>query len=134
MINQAIYTLDSLKNKKLHELQEIGWQVDAMPKGDRRIPQNWIDAILAKNLALPQASQIKQLTKVIEVQALDTSFKIGDLVKSIHERWGLEKESLTGKVILIHPSGKVRVNFGSGGTYDYSHPKKDLIKASTERA
>lgn len=122
MINdQTIYNLDNLKNKKLHELQEIGWQLDAMPKGDRRIPQNWIDAIVAKNL-----------TESIKVQALEPSFEIGDLVKSVHERWGLEKESLTGTVTLIHPSGGVRVNFGPGGTFDYSRPKKDLIKASTK--
>jgi hypothetical protein len=54
-----------------------------------------------------------------EVQAL-ASFKIGDLVKSLTKRRGIKNKSLTGSVVLIHPSGGVRVTFFGGGTLDYS--------------
>ncbi|MEG4121905.1 hypothetical protein QUA43_31150, partial [Microcoleus sp. N9_B4] len=73
----------------------------------------------------------KSAVKLIAIQALD-SFEIGDLVESVHERWGIEEESLVGKVTHISPSGRVRVDFGPGGTFDYSRPGKDLIKASIQ--
>lgn len=73
----------------------------------------------------------KSTESPIANQAL-ASFEIGDLVESVHERWGIEKKSLIGTVILIHPSGKVRVNFGTGGVFDYSRPGQDLIKASIQ--
>ena len=61
-------------------------------------------------------------------------FKVGDLVQSKTMLWGIEKESLTGTVILVLPNGGVRVCFGDvssgfGGTFDFSKSKlEDLIQ------
>ncbi|MEG4964466.1 MULTISPECIES: hypothetical protein [unclassified Microcoleus] len=135
-----MYTLESLQQKNLKELKEIGCQLDVLPEGDRRCRQNWIDALVGVQpplLQLLEASPAEvvepvqeaievQATEPIEIQAL-ASFQIGDLVKSVSQRWGIENKSLTGTVILVHQSGGVRVDFGSGGTFDYSRPGlKDL--------
>ena len=82
----------------------------------------------AQKLIAPAVKTKKRAQKLIEeVQAL-ASFKIGDLVKSLTKRRGIKNKSLTGTVVLIHPSGGVRVAFFGGGTLDYSPSQlKDLI-------
>jgi hypothetical protein len=79
--------------------------------------------------ALGSAAKTKKRVQepIEEVQAL-VSFKIGDLVKSLTKQRGIKNKSLTGTVVLIHPSGGVRVTFFGGGTLDYSRSQlKDLI-------
>ena len=135
-----MYTLEQLQQKSLKDLKEIGWQLNVLPEGDRRLRQSWIDAIAGVNPPLLQLLEVspealvdrpqkaiapatktqKCVQKPMEeVQAL-ASFKIGDLVKSLTKRRGIKNKSLTGSVVLIHPSGGVRVTFFGGGTLDYS--------------
>lgn len=40
-----MYTQEELQGKSLPELKEIGWQLNALPDGDRRLRRNWIRAI-----------------------------------------------------------------------------------------
>jgi hypothetical protein len=143
-----MYTLLELESKTFGELKKIGHELNVLPAGDRRRRQSCIDALVNVKpplLALLEASPaalvdrpqkaIAPATKtqkrvqnpIEEVQAL-ASFKIGDLVKSLTKRRGIKNKSLTGSVVLIHPSGGVRVTFFGGGTLDYSRSQlKDLI-------
>lgn len=40
-----MYTLEKLQSKTFKEIKEIGYQLNALPAGDRRCRQSWIDAI-----------------------------------------------------------------------------------------
>ena len=47
-----IYTLEELKGKNFAELKKIGYELNVLPKGDRRRRESWIDAIVGVNLPL----------------------------------------------------------------------------------
>ncbi|MEG4032150.1 hypothetical protein QUA26_28705 [Microcoleus sp. Pol12A4] len=68
-----MYTLESLQQKNLKELKEIGWQLNVLPDGDRRCRQNWIDAIAGVNPPLLQLLEVspgvETVQEAIEVQA-----------------------------------------------------------------
>ncbi|MEG4109015.1 hypothetical protein [Microcoleus sp. S13_C5] len=49
-----MYTLESLQQKNLKELKEIGREVNVQPEGDRRLRDNWIDTIAGATLPLLQ--------------------------------------------------------------------------------
>jgi len=68
------------------------------------------------------------------IEKVSTLFQVGDLVESVHHRWGLEKASLVGTVTHVFPLGRVRVNFGAGGHFDFSNPGENLIKTSMQEA
>jgi hypothetical protein len=163
-----MYTPEELKRKSFAELKEIGYELDVLPEGDRRLRRNWIRAIeqaAKKSLDVevqepiigtvenapgvevepvqeapleskfsrivypkPAAKSIAPPLETSVVHNVAPKFQVGDLVNDKYQRWGLEEKSLTGTITLIHPAGGVRVNFGPGGTFDYSRPKlKNLI-------
>jgi len=79
-----------------------------------------------------------QLLKRLELQATEANefpapaharFQVGDLVKSVGQRWGISPD-LTGEVVALNPSGGLFVYFGpAAGHRDYSRfESKDLIK------
>ncbi|MEG5018276.1 MULTISPECIES: hypothetical protein [unclassified Microcoleus] len=70
-----MYSPESLKQKNLKELKEIGWQLNVLPDGDRRCRQNWIDALvgvqppLLQLLEVSPAAEVELVAEAIEVQA-----------------------------------------------------------------
>ena len=44
-----MYTLEELRDKTFKELKALGYQLNALPDGDKRCRQNWIDAIAGVN-------------------------------------------------------------------------------------
>ncbi len=67
-----MYTLEELQTKTFKELKAIGHQIDALPAGDKRCRQNWIDAIAGVLPLLLQLlevfSGVELVAEVIEVQ------------------------------------------------------------------
>ncbi|MEG4047806.1 hypothetical protein [Microcoleus sp. Pol17_C1] len=58
-----MYTLESLQQKNLKELKEIGWQLNVLPEGDKRCRQNWIDALVDKQ---PPLLQLLEASPAVE--------------------------------------------------------------------
>jgi hypothetical protein len=68
-----MYSLESLQQKNLKELKEIGWQMNVLPAGDKRCRQNWIDALADTQ---PPLLQLLEVSPGVEVQALDATENI----------------------------------------------------------
>ncbi|MEG4032215.1 hypothetical protein QUA06_28735, partial [Microcoleus sp. POL8_C6] len=68
-----MYTLESLQQKNLKELKEIGYQLNVLPEGDRRCRQNWIDAIAGKQ---PPLLQLLEVSPVSEVETVQEAIEI----------------------------------------------------------
>lgn len=68
-----MYTLESLQQKNLKELKEIGFELNILPDGDRRCRQNWIDALISVQPPLLQLLEVspgvEPVEDAIEVQA-----------------------------------------------------------------
>ncbi|MEP6517436.1 hypothetical protein [Microcoleus vaginatus] len=70
-----MYTLESLQQKNLKELKEIGYQLNVLPEGDRRYARNWVKALVGKQPPLLQllevspAVEVEPIAEAIEVQA-----------------------------------------------------------------
>jgi len=70
-----MYTLSELKSKTFGELKKIGYELNVLPKDDRRYRQSWIDALVNVNPPLLQlledspAVSVEQVQGAIEVQA-----------------------------------------------------------------
>lgn len=76
----TMYTVECLEQKSLTELKEIGRQLNALPAGDKRRRQNWIDAIVGVQSSLPSGNNFPVLVEAawpIELQhqePIDESF------------------------------------------------------------
>ena len=72
-----MYTLESLQQKNLKELKEIGRQLNVAPGGDRRCRQNWINVLIGTQPPLLQLLEVSPVVEVepvvkpIEVQAIE---------------------------------------------------------------
>jgi len=70
-----MYTLESLHQKNLKELRQIGWELNLQPEGDKRLRDNWINAIADATLPLLQllkdspAAEVEPVAEAIEPQA-----------------------------------------------------------------
>lgn len=63
-----MYTLKDLQDKNLKELKEIGWQLNVLPEGDRRVRQNWINALIGTQPPLLQLLEVSPGVKVEQAQ------------------------------------------------------------------
>ncbi|TAG13224.1 MAG: hypothetical protein EAZ39_28830 [Oscillatoriales cyanobacterium] len=76
-----MYTLEQLQQKTLKELKEIGWELNALPAGDKRCRQNWIDAIagvqppLLELLEVSPGVEVEPVAEAIEIQAQEPPIK-----------------------------------------------------------
>lgn len=61
-----MYTLEQLQQKNLNELREIGWQLNVLPKGDRRCRRNWIKVLIGVEPPLLEVSPVAQVEPVAE--------------------------------------------------------------------
>ncbi|MEG4842814.1 hypothetical protein [Microcoleus sp. B9-D4] len=68
-----MYTLESLQQKNLKELKEIGWELNVVPEGDRRCRQNWIDAIAGVN---PPLLQLLEVSPGVEVEPVSEAIEV----------------------------------------------------------
>jgi len=55
-----MYSQKELQGKSLLELKEIGWQMRALPEGDRRLRRNWIRAIKAAEQAADVNDEVNE--------------------------------------------------------------------------
>lgn len=69
-----MYTLENLQQKNLKELKEIGYQLNALPDGNKRCRQNWIDVIadvlppLLEPLETSPGVEVESAHEPIEIQ------------------------------------------------------------------
>ncbi|MEG4066239.1 hypothetical protein QUA42_02605 [Microcoleus sp. Pol11C2] len=138
-----MFDLKLLQQKSLKDLKEIGERLNCLPDGDRRLRRNWIAALASFPFpeTSPGVEPIEQAASIdaeptpepIKVQAQEPKFQIGCKVRSLSQRWGIEKESLTGTIVAVQHSGGVRVDFGAGGCFDFSRSRLgDLIEVQAQ--
>ena len=62
------YTSLELESKTFGELKKIGYELNVLPEGDRRLRQTWIDAIAGINPPLLQLLEVSPAASVEQVQ------------------------------------------------------------------
>jgi hypothetical protein len=103
-----MYTLEQLQQKTFGELKAIGYELNVLPKGDRRYRQNWIDAIAGVN---PPLLQLLELSPA-EVQAQESP-----IIETVEDSPAAEDvqaqeppiESKFGRIVYPRPAQKAIV-------------------------
>jgi hypothetical protein len=63
-----MYTSEQLQEKSFPQLKKIGYELNVIPKGDRRCRQSWIDALVGVNPPLLQLLEASPAVSVEQVQ------------------------------------------------------------------
>jgi hypothetical protein len=105
-----MYTLLELESKTFGELKKIGYELNVLPKGDRRCRQSWIDALvpppLLQLLEASPAASVEQVQKSIEPMVEASPAASVEQVQEPIEVQAQEPplESKFGRIVYLRPT------------------------------